>query len=178
MMWVESLALAGLIVGLRTLNHTVSTVKMLAIVRHRKSVAAGLSALEALIFAFVFSRVLADTSNYIILVAYCLGGSVGTFIGMVLEENLTKSFVSLNVITNNGGHDIAIALRGAGFGVTEMQGEGRDGKVTMLRSIFELKLVPKAMETVLKINPKAFTALEEERSIHAGWVLKHRRRWR
>ena len=177
-MWLESLALAGLIVGLRALNHTVSTVKMLAIVRHRKVIAAGLSALEALIFAFVFSRVLADTSNYIILVAYCLGGSVGTFIGMTMEEQLTKHFVSLSVITQNGGHDIAVALRAAGFGVTEMQGEGRDGQVTMLRSIFDMKQVRKAMQIVLEINPKAFTALEEERNIHAGWVLKNRRRWR
>lgn len=177
-MWTESLALAGLIIVLRAGNHTVGTVKMLAIVRHRKLFAAALGALEALIFAYVFSQVIADTDNWVILAAYCLGASVGIFIGMTLEERLTKHYVSLNVITSNGGHDIAVALRAAGFGVTEMQGEGRDGKVTMLRSIFELKQVRKAMQTVLEINPKAFTALEEERSIHAGWLLRQRRRWR
>ena len=177
-MWIESLAVAGLIVVLRAGNHTVSTMKMLAVVRHRKLLAAALGALEALIFAYVFSQVIADMSNWVILAAYCFGASVGIYIGMTMEEHLAKHYVSLNVITNNGGHDIAVALRAAGFGVTEMQGEGRDGKVTMLRSVFELKQVHKAMQTVLEINPKAFTALEEERSIHAGWLLRQRRRWR
>ena len=56
-MWIESLAVAGLIVVLRAGNHTVSTMKMLAVVRHRKLLAAALGALEALIFAYVFSQV-------------------------------------------------------------------------------------------------------------------------
>lgn len=177
-MWLESLALAGLIVLLRAANHTVGTVKMLAIVRHRKLIAAALGALEALIFAYVFSQVIADTGNLIILAAYCFGASVGIYIGMTLEERLTDHFVNLNVIASENGHEIAVALRAAGFGVTEMKGEGRDGQVTMLRSVFELRQVRKAMQTVLEINPKAFTALEEERSIHAGWLMRHRRRWR
>ncbi len=177
-MWIESLGVAGLIVLLRASNHTISTMKMLAVVRHRKLIAAALGALEALIFAFVFSHVIADMTNWVILAAYCLGATVGIYIGMTIEEHFAQHYVSLSVITNNGGHDIAVALRAAGFGVTEMQGEGRDGQVTMLRSIFELKQVSKAMQTVLEINPKAFTALEEERSIHAGWLMRQRRRWR
>ncbi len=177
-MWVETFALAGLIVLLRASNHAITTVRMIAIIRHRKFIAATLGFIEALIFAFVFAQVITDMSNWVLLGAYCLGASIGIYIGMFLEENFTSHFVSLNVITKSGGHDIAVALRGAGFGVTELAGEGRDGKVTMLRSTFDLKQTNQAMKIVLSINPKAFTALEEERSIHAGWLLRQRRRWR
>jgi uncharacterized protein YebE (UPF0316 family) len=56
--------------------------------------------------------------------------------------------------------------------VTEALGEGREGAVTMLRSVVVQRDVPKTLKIVREVCPEAFIALEELRGVQHGWLRR------
>jgi len=106
------------------------------------------------------------------LMAYSLGFSVGGYVGMAIEARLITSYVTATIITQEKGHEIAVALRERGYGVTETIGTGRDGDVQMLRSVIARRDVPDVMNTVHMIHSGAFISVEEARTIEHGWVRR------
>jgi uncharacterized protein YebE (UPF0316 family) len=177
MLTIEGLLFAGLIFVLRVLNYAISTVRMVAISRQQRWLSASLAFLEAMIFAVVIANIVNDLDNLVNLMAYCLGAAAGGWVGMALESRFITSYMTVNIITSNKGHDIAMALRDKGYGVTETVGEGRDGPVTMLRSIVVSRDVPNVLKVSRAIDNSAFIAVEEARAIQRGWLRSglHRR---
>jgi uncharacterized protein YebE (UPF0316 family) len=173
-MTIEGLLLALAIFFMRVLNYTVGTVRLVSITRNQRLLAASLAALEALIFAVVIANIVSDLSNLLNLFAYCIGASVGSWIGMMIEARLITGYMIVNIITRIKGHELALALREAGFGVTESTGEGRDGLVTTLRSVINKREVTRLVGLVQRENPDAFIATEEARGVQRGWVASGR----
>jgi len=169
-MILEAVLLAITIFLLRVLNYAVGTVRLVAIARDRRLVAAALAFLEALIFAVVIANVVNDLENFVNLMAYCLGASVGSYVGMLLDARTVTSYMSVNVISTTQGHDIAVRLRESGHGVTETVGRGHAGEVTMLTSVVDKKDVPSMLETVHAIDPKAFVTMGQAAVIEQGWL--------
>jgi len=169
-MTAEGWLLAWGIFGLRIFNYAISTIRLVAITRQRRVLASVLAFVEALVFAVVIARVVNDLNNLPNLIAYCAGASFGSYLGMVMEARFVTSYRTVNVITQEGGHDIALALRLDGYGVTETIGEGLQGKVTMLRSVVVNHDVPKLLHIIHKVNPQAFVAVEEARAVQRGWI--------
>ena len=172
----ETLLLAGLLFLLRILNTAVGTIRLVVVTRQKKLLAAVLAFFEALLFAVSISSVATNLTNVVMLIAYCGGFSVGNYVGMVIERRFITSFMTINVISSdrNKGYDIAAALRALGHGVTITMGEGRDGEVTMLRSVVINREVPKVLDVIRSTHDDAFIAIEEARAVHRGWVRASR----
>ena len=162
--------LAGLIFVLRVMNYSVGTVRLVLIGRGIRMWASLLAAVEALIFAVVIAGVVQDLENVLNMTAYCLGAAVGSWAGMELESRLVKSYVIVNVFASEGGDIIAAHMRAAGYGVTQMMGEGRDGMVMTLRSVINKREVTRLNKLINEVNPAAFIAIEEARGVRHGWL--------
>lgn len=172
----ETLLLAGLLFLLRILNTAVGTIRLVVVTRQKRLLAAGLAFIEAFLFAVSISSVATNLTNVLMLVAYCGGFSVGNYIGMVIERRFITSFMTINIVSSdkNKGYDIAAVLREMGHGVTITMGEGKDGEVTMLRSVVNNREVPRILEIVRSTHTDAFIAVEEARAVHRGWVRASR----
>ena len=166
----DAVLLALLIFFLRILNTAIGTVRLVLVTRQQRLFAAFLAFFEAFLFAVTISSVATDLNNILNLLAYCLGFSVGNYVGMMIERRFITSFMTVNVICANQGHSIALALRECGYGVTETVGEGKDGAVTMLRSVVMNREVPKMVALIRSTHGDAFVAVEEARAVHRGWV--------
>jgi uncharacterized protein YebE (UPF0316 family) len=164
--------LAAVIFALRVFNNAIGTLRVVLITRDRRFWAAVLAFIEALTFAVVISSVVKDLNNFLNLMAYCLGFSVGGYVGMAIEARLITSYVTATIIAQDKDHQIAGALRSRGYGVTETTGTGRDGEVQMLRSVIARRDVPDVMNTVRSIHSGAFISLEEARTIEHGWIKR------
>lgn len=171
----ETLVGALLIFGLRVLNNSISTIRLITLARQQRFLTAFLGFFEALTFAVTVAGVVTNLSNVLNMFAYCFGFAVGGFVGMSLERWLITSYSIVNVFSAVRGHDVATALRDHGFGVTETVGEGLKGEVTMLRSVVTRRDLPRIMEVVHSINPDAFIAVEEARTVSRGYVGAARR---
>ncbi len=166
----DAVLLAALLFTLRIINYAVSTMRLVFISRGQRPLAAALALLEALIFAVVMASVVADLSNWLNLGAYCLGAAAGSYIGMMLESRLITSYRTVNVIVQKFGEDIARTLRMAGYAVTESEGRGLQGQVTMLRSVVNAREVPDIIAIIQNVNPEAFIQVEEARTIRSGYM--------
>lgn len=157
----EALLFAGLLFVLRVVNYAVSTIRLVFIARNRRKRAAALAFMEAFIFAVVMTRVVTDLDNSVInLIAYCLGASAGSYVGMALESRFITSYSTLTIITHDKGQEIAAALRACGYGATVTRGEGRDGEVTIIRCSATNRDVPVILKTVREIHPQAFIEID------------------
>lgn len=166
----DALLLAGLIFALRILNTGIGTIRLVIVTRQKRLLAAVLAFFEALLFAITISGVAADLNNIMNLLAYCGGFSVGNYVGMLIERRFITSFMTVNVIASERGHEIALKLRDHGYAVTETLGEGKDGTVTMLRSVVVNREVPRMIDLIRSTHSEAFVAIEEARAVHRGWV--------
>lgn len=166
----EALFTALLIFALRVVNNAIGTVRLVTLARGMRWLTATLGFFEALIFAVTISGVVTDLTNILNLIAYCGGFSVGAWVGMSLEARFVTTFVIVNVFASKNGHEIALALRQNGYGVTEMVGEGHAGDVTMLRSVTSHRDVARISAVVKQIAPDSFVAVEQVRSIQGGWI--------
>jgi uncharacterized protein YebE (UPF0316 family) len=152
------------------LNNAISTVRLIMLARNKQVLTFILSVFETLIFAYTIANVVTDLANILNLLAYSVGFAVGGWVGMWLETRLITSYMIVNVFTPLLGHEIADALRQAGFGVTETLSEGRDGEVMMLRSVVQKRDMNKVIEIVRQVKEDAFIAVEEARAVERGWV--------
>lgn len=163
------IALALAVFFLRIFNNAVSTIRVVFIARQQMLISSVLALIESLIFAFTVANVVNDLGNWMMLAAYSGGYAIGSYVGMALEKRLVKTFLVVNVIVQQGGHELALRLRDAGYGVTETLGDGRDGIVTMLRAIIDRRESPQVMSIIRESHPNAFIAVEEARTIRQGY---------
>jgi uncharacterized protein YebE (UPF0316 family) len=168
-MTMDAILLALLIFILRVFNNALSTIRVVLITRDKRFWAAVLAFIEALTFAVVISSVVRDLTNVLNMVAYCGGFAIGGYVGMALEARFITSYIVAMIITPDKGHEIALALRSAGYGVTETEGEGRDGTVTVLRSVIKRRELADVSRRTRQLEPDAFISVVEARAIDKGW---------
>jgi uncharacterized protein YebE (UPF0316 family) len=174
----DDVILVILIFVLRVANNGLGTIRVISMTYGRRGLAFVLGFIESLIFAFTASKVLTDLENIPNLVSYALGFSVGGYLGMWIEQRYVTGYMAVNIISASTGHEIAVALRDNGFGVTEVHGEGVQGEVIMLKCVVHRQQVSEVVRLANRIDSGAFITVEEARTVLRGWVHTNRERTR
>ncbi len=157
-----------IIFGLRVLGVALSTIRVLLMMRGMKWTAAALGFFEVLVYALAIGQVVQDLNNIPYLLGYCLGFSVGTILGMWLEERLAIGFATVRVISLDHSQKIADAIRAAGYGATEGYAHGKDGLVKTVKTVVRRRDVEAVCDLVHQVAPEAFTTVEETRRVERG----------
>ncbi len=165
---LETLGVAGGIFALRVIGNIITTMRLVLIVRGEKLWSSVMGTLEALIFALALGGVVSSLDNLWNLAAYSVGYGVGGYLGLVLEQRLVTRFVAINIISQRHGHDIALAVREAGYGATESAGQGAAGEVRAVTVVVRHRQVNDVVKVVNQIDPGAFVTMEELRGIERG----------
>lgn len=155
---------------LRIVGTAVGTVRILMTNRGNELWSGILGFFEILIYVIGMGVVVNDLTNIGMLMSYCLGFSVGTIVGMRIEQRMALGFVNLRAISRSRASTIADALRRAGFGATLSHGEGRDGTVGVITATVPRKHSRKAMNLIHGLDPDAFMVADEARAVSRGWV--------
>lgn len=163
--WLSAL----MIFLLRVIDMSLDTMRMLFVVRGKKPIAWVLGFLQSLVFVIAISTVLANLDNWLNIVGYAAGFATGNVLGMFIEERLAIGHIAMRVISAKKGSTIAGILRKAGFGVTEIQARGKDGKVVLLNSSIMRRDVSRFENLVIKTEPGAFITAEDMRPIRVGF---------
>ena len=160
--------LGGLVIFLlRVIDMTLDTLRLLFVVRGERVIVWVLGVITNIIYILAISSVLTGDNHFFTILCYATGYATGNICGMKLEEKLAIGYKEINVISPKGT-EIAAALRELGFGVTEMQGQGMNGAVTMLKTNVKRKQVPEVRETIEKIDPNAFITEDDFVPVNAG----------
>jgi uncharacterized protein YebE (UPF0316 family) len=160
---------ALLIFALRVANVGLDTLRILLITRDMKLFTWVIGFTETLLYVYILSTVLTDLENPLNMIAYAGGFATGNLVGMRVENMLAMGFKHVRVISRGYGPAIAKQLRKREYGVTELKGRGRDGKVTILSINVRRKHMNDLMARVSEIDPGAMMTSEEVTPLKRGY---------
>jgi uncharacterized protein YebE (UPF0316 family) len=160
---------AGLIFLLRVTDMTLDTLRVLVVMRGRKSYAWILGFFQAGIFVLAISTVLQNLDNPLNVGGYAAGFATGNVIGMIIEERLAIGHTHLSIVSPRRGTAVAERLRGEGYAVTEIPARGKDGTVNLLQCNVLRKNAETVRSLVNEIDPDAFITAEDIRPVRRGF---------
>lgn len=166
--WVGTL----IIFSLRVINLSLDTVRLLFMIQRRKVVVWILGFIQSVLYVLVIGSVLSKLNNLWFVLAYAGGFSVGTSVGMWIEERLALGYLQVTIISPSLGTAIAENLRREGFAVTEIPARGKDGMVSILHSSVVRKDLHLVETITMEADPKAFVTTETVRPLRAGFWRK------
>jgi uncharacterized protein YebE (UPF0316 family) len=154
---------------LRLCDMSLDTLRVLFMMRGRKLTAGAIGFVQAVIFVIAIGRVLSQLDNVFNVIGYAGGFGAGVVVGMMLEERMALGFGQMRIISKSKGQTIASALREAGYAVTEMAGQGRDGAVDVILITARRKDVEHVQKLILSMDESAFITIEEVRPLWRGF---------
>lgn len=159
-----------LIFFLRVAAIALGTIRMLFVIREERLLAPITGFVQALLLVVAIGKVVQDLTNIPNVLAYCMGFAVGTWAGMVIEKRLALGYVRIHVISMQEAEGIAARLRREGYGVTEIEGRGRGGRVGIVEVVARRKDVSTITDAVTEVDEEAFITLEEAKGVHRGFI--------
>lgn len=148
---------------------TLDTVRTIFIARGMKVLAAALGLLEVTVWLFAISQVMQNLGNPACFIGYAVGFTVGTYLGIRIEERLALGTQVVRVLTRRDAAELVISLRTAGHGVTSVQGQGATGGVHVLFTIVVRKRLPQVVEMIERFDPATFYVIEDVRTARGGF---------
>jgi uncharacterized protein YebE (UPF0316 family) len=164
------------IFGLRIVDVSLATLRMLLSVRGVKYAAPLIGFFEVLVWITAVGTAIQHLDSPLHLIGYASGFATGTLVGLLIEERMAIGVASIRVVSRHGGVELAEALRELGFGVTEFAGQGREGNVEVVDAVLRRRDLPNAMKEIDYWDPDAFVTIQEPRAIRRGWLLQNRRK--
>ena len=152
----------------RVLDVTLGTLRIMFVSRGNRLLAPILGFFEILIWLIAVRQIMTNLENIICYIAYAGGFSIGTFLGIVIEQHLAYGKVIMRIITRVDSNKLVKQLRARAFGVTVIDAEGSNGRVQVLYSIIERGHLDKITKIINKYNPNAFYTLEDVRFVKEG----------
>lgn len=165
-----------MIFGLRIIDVSLATLRMLLAVRGIKLLVPLIGFFEILIWIFAVGTVIRHLDSPLHVIGYAAGFSMGSLVGMLIEERMALGMATIRVVSRFGGVELAEALRERGFGVTEFAGQGKEGKVEVVDAVLRRRDLPQVLKEIDFWDPEAFVTIQEPKAIHRGWLLQKRRK--
>jgi len=158
----NSVAVALLILLLRTVDVSLGTVRTVFAVQGRKVPAAAIGFVEALCFVLAVGIVFSDLQNPVKVVGYAAGFGVGTALGVTIVEALKLGTVTVRFVSPEGRIGIADALGEAGFGLTVFDGNGQHGPIRMIVAVVRKRDLDQVLAITKPWLDRCFVTITEE----------------
>ncbi len=152
----------------RILDVPLGTLRIIFVSRGNKSMAPILGFFEVLIWILAMGQIMQHLDNIMCYIAYAAGFSLGSFIGIVLEEKLAIGVLIVRIIIVKDECRLKQRLIDAGFGVTSVDAHGASGQVELIYSIVKRKNIKNVVEIINMCDSKAFYSIEDARKVSQG----------
>lgn len=147
----------------RVVDVSLATVRLLFVVRGRKVEAAAIGFFEVMIFVTALGRVMGHLDNWFNVLAYAAGFATGNLVGGLVEERLALGYVATQIISLHKEDELQGAIREAGFGLTVISGQGKDGERHILLVVSKRKELPRLSRLIDSIDDHAVIIITDAR---------------
>lgn len=152
---------------------SISTIRVVFIGKGERVKGAILGFVEIMIWLVVVSSVLNNiTEDPIKMLIYAAAFSLGNYLGVTIESKIAVGLASIQVVVNEKSGDIlADILREQGYGVTIIEGKGKNESIKNLLFIqLKRKKIPEAVKLVKQHNPEAYITVNDIKSMMGGYI--------
>jgi len=154
----------------RVVDVSLGTFRTLMVVQGRKLQAALIGFCEVTIYVVVLGKVVNDLSNPMSLLSYSLGYACGNYVGIAIENKIGLGNLATQIILMDGDNkELIRKLRENKFGVTVIQGEGREGRRDILNVVIKRKSLESLRKIVYQYDEKAFITVNNINPISGGY---------
>lgn len=164
------------IIALRLVDVSIGALRITYLVRGKRLIAGTLGFFESLAWVVAAGLVLSDLDEWYKVIAYAGGFGLGTALGGTLDRYIASGQVMLRVMAPIDSPPVAALLREAGFGVTVVNAEGRDGEVRLTLVALRRRQLPEVLELVGSENPAAFVTVDDIEADRVGVMRANRLR--
>jgi len=162
-----------LIIVARIGDVSLGTLRTVAIIHGRRGLSWILGFFEILIWIFAVSKVLEGlTTNPLYAISYAFGFATGNYVGLMLESWVALGQQVVRVFTG-AGERIADQLRQDGYQVTEFDGFGADGPVSLLFVATSRKQAARVGNRARELDPTCFYVVDDIRMASAAMIPGH-----
>lgn len=157
----------------RVCDVTLATIRTIMVVQGRKGYAALIGFFEIIIYITALGTVMKNLNNVGNILAYALGYSAGNYVGITIEDRIALGNSTVQIIVNkNTSRELASVLRESGYGVTVLDGHGRDDDMDVLMTIIDRKKIKEIRKIIEEVAPKAFVTVNSTTIQSGGYFLK------
>lgn len=161
-----------LIIIINVAYMTLTTLRLILVIKGYKVVASFLSMAEVFIYLMGLTIVLDNLENPFNIAAYCIGWGLGVYCGSIIENRLALGYVVFEVIVDSLEIELPIHIRAKGYGVTSWVADGKDGKRLCMKVLAKRKNEQKLKDYIKSLSPKAFIISYEPSRFNGGFLLK------
>ena len=151
---------ALIIFCLRVADQSLGTMRSRLVSRNKPIYAALIGLVESVVWIIAVAKVITDIDEPILIAGYAIGFAAGTILGYYAERILGLGDVVIRVFASIKSPSVAEALRNEGYGVTVINGEGKDGTVKIHLCIIPRRKLKSALEIIKRINPDAYVTTD------------------
>jgi len=159
---------ALLIFGLRIVDVSCDTMRVIFAIRGKRGIAASLGFVQALVWIYAVGNAVKHLGSPLHVLGYAGGYAMGTFVGVSLEQAIAYGVATVRIVSRAAGVEIATALRASGHGVTVFPGFGRDGAVEILNSVVQRRDLTEVLDIITTKDSGAFVTVEEPKVLRGG----------
>lgn len=151
----------------RVVDVSLATIRTLMIVRGNRLQAAMIGFFEVIVYITALNRVVGGLNNPANLMAYALGFATGNYVGSFIEEKLAIGLITVQIITRNPA--MVENIRQKGFGVTVLEGMGKEGSRQVLMVSLSRKALPFLLDLVEQEDQAAFVTVMDTKVTRGGY---------
>ena len=167
---MELLLLCLKIFFVRILDVSMGTLRTVITVKGKTLYASLVGFFEVFIWFLIVREALnTDVESIWIAVSYSLGFATGTYIGSFISNKFIKTTFSVEVITSK--QSMSDILREKGYGVTELNVEGKDESVNKYMLLLKVNnsSLNELKHLIKSIDKNAFTIVTETKLVQNGY---------
>lgn len=145
----------------RIFDVSFGTLRVLFVSRGLKIRAGLFGFFEVLIWVLVIAQLIQHLNNWVNYVAYAGGFSIGTYIGITLENKLKVGTVLIRIITHQNPSGLINSLKKAGVMITSVDAVGSIESVKIIFMIIKRKMYKEIVEIIENFDSEAFYSIED-----------------
>ncbi|MFO0930850.1 MAG: DUF5698 domain-containing protein [Gemmataceae bacterium] len=154
---------------------TICTLRTIFIARGMKYVAPVLGFFEVSIWLFAIGEVMKNLADARCSLAFAGGFTLGTFLGILIEQRLALGSVVVRTITNRDAAPLLEMLRAANYGVTCLNGQGAKGPVQVVFTVVPRRQLGDVVAMLKGFDPNVFYSVDALQAAEAGVTPAARR---
>lgn len=150
----------------RVADVIIGTIRIVFVIQGRKVLATMLGFCEVFLWITIASQIMGQMNNIVYNLAWALGFSIGTFLGMLLEEKISLGMVILRIIVQDNSKKLSKVFLNNAVNATIVRGESSSGEVDIFFAVLPRKKLKFAETLITETCPKALYTIENLRSVH------------
>lgn len=156
----------------RLIDVSLGTLRIILSSKGIKGLAAIIGFVEVLIWILALTSILENLGNVFTYLAYALGFSTGTYVGVILEEKISVGKVVVRIMTKKDLVEVIDNLTPTKYVYLSEDVDSSDGKIRIINALIERKHLASLIASIKRKDPSAFYTVEDIRVVKEDAKLK------